>query len=554
MKRNIPMRRKEIYNYICLILKYLFVMMFPVLAAALHKMTWRYIVIALAEVFLIAFLTDLLCCVKTWLGYIFNVLALLIINVQFAVLYWGNTFVSAVMLTNLDSLKAISGKFLVYGLSAVAALLFSFLPICPVSTNKKVTFSWGIGTIIVYFIIFLTGIIEYSPYRAARMLYNQMRGSSIAVNAVSDVAVNSTSESDVKLLLGEGEFYSDFVADYIAKPQDIPENPNVILIFVEGMSQNIIDDSRNITPNISALQERSLSFENYYNHTFATYMGLSGQLFSDYQLSNYDVNHLVSVQDIFKSYGYQTFFINTEPHNREFAEYLENLGFDELLTDENRVDGMVNAMSDKAAYEMLFETAIEQDEADKPFFLTMYSFGTHASLNGVHEEFGDGSNILLNRFYDLDVQAGTFLERFHESELSQNTIIIFTSDHATYRDADFATAFPGYKPDDPLMVDCMPLMIYYDGITPESYDVNGRNSLDMAPTILDYLDMSAPNYFWGDSLFAPESGSLYDTYFESNRTCYCTADGVVTFLSEEQLQAFENRLANYYTLKIPDGE
>lgn len=548
--------KKKIYLLVCLLLKYIFALLFPVLAVVMHRMTWHYIVVALAEVLLIAFFTNLLCCVKTWLGYIFNDLALLFMNVQFAVLYWGSSFVSMVMLTNLDSLNAISGKFFVYGLSVVAVLLFTFLPVCSIPGNKKPTFVLGIGTVIVYAAVVLTGIIEYSPYRAVYMLYQQMGRSSIAVNAVSDTMDNmaEAEESDVELLLEEDVFYSDTVTDYIRKPESIPENPNVILIFVEGMSQSIVDDSRSITPNVSALQESSISFENYYNHTFATYMGLSGQLYSDYQLANYDVNHLVSIQDIFKSYGYRTSFINTEPQNEEFSEYLANFGFDELLTDESRIDGMANSLSDKSAYELLFETALEYNEDTVPFFLAMYSFGTHATLNGVHEEFGDGSNVLLNRFHDLDVQIGIFLERFQESELSENTIIIFTSDHATYRDADFTTAFPGYKPDDPLMVDCIPLMIYYDGIAPEKYDVNGRNSLDMAPTILDYLDMSAPNYFWGDSLFASESESLYDTYFESNRTCYCTADGVVNSLSEEQLQVFNKRLANYYTLKIPNSE
>lgn len=551
-----PMKKKRIYLLVCLLLKYIFAILFPTLAVVIHKMTGRYIVVALAEVFLIAFVTNLLCHVKMWLGYIFNVLALLLMNVQFAVLYWGSAFISMVMLTNLDSLNAISGKFFVYGLSVAAVFVFSLLPVDSIPGNKKPTFILGMGTVIVYVIIIFTGIIEYSPYRALYMLGQQMGRNSMAVSAVDDAMSNVvvTGESGVELLQEKDVFYSDSVADYIRKPKGIPGNPNVILIFVEGMSQSIVDDPRSIMPNVSALQDSSISFENYYNHTFATYMGLSGQLHSDYQLANYDVNHLVSVQDIFKSYGYRTSFINTEPQNEEFSEYLANLGFDELLTDESRIDGMANSLSDRSAYELLFETALEQNEDTAPFFLVMYSFGTHATLNGVYEEFGDGSNILLNRFYDLDVQIGAFLERFHESELSENTIIVFTSDHATYRDADFATAFPGYKPEDPLMVDCIPLMIYYDGIMPERYDVNGRNSLDMVPTILDYLDMSAPNYFWGDSLFASESGSLYDTYFESNRTYYCTADGVVNFLSEEQLQKFENRLSNYYVLKIPNGE
>ena len=548
------MKRKRMYAYTCLILKYLFAMLFPILAVVMHKMTWRYIVVALAEVLLIAFFTNLLCHVKSWLGYIFNALALLLMNVQFGVLYWGSTFVSAVMLANLDSVNAISGKFFVYGLTIVMVLLFSFLPVCIIPSNKKATFALGSVTAILYASIILTGMIEYSPYRAVYMLYQQTQRSRMADKAVNDVMSNMAggAESNIQRSYEKNEFYSDSVSDYIKKPEGIPENPNVILIFVEGMSQNIIDDPRSIMPNVSALQDKSISFTNYYNHTFATYMGLSGQLYSDYQRENYDVNPLVSVQEIFKSYGYGTTFINTEPENEEFSEYLANFGFDELLADKSRVDGMAGALSDKSAYEMLFETALAQNEGETPFFLAMYSFGTHATLDGVFEEFAGGSNALLNRFYDVDVQIGTFLDRFCESKLAENTIIILTSDHATYQDADFVTAFPEYRREDPSL-DRIPLMVYYKGIIPKQYDANGRNSLDMVPTMLDLLDMSAPNYFLGDSLFALESESNYDTYFESMGICYDTADGEVNILSAEQMQEFETQLAKYYALKLSDN-
>ena len=73
----------------------------------------------------------------------------------------------------------------------------------------------------------------------------------------------------------------------LKKPNNLPESPNVILIFVEGMSQHIIDDERNIAPNIREVQSKSLNFKNYYNHTFATYAGIIGQLYSGYQLQNH---------------------------------------------------------------------------------------------------------------------------------------------------------------------------------------------------------------------------------------------------------------------------
>ena len=66
-------------------------------------------------------------------------------------------------------------------------------------------------------------------------------------------------------------------------------------------------------------------------------------------------------------------------------------------------------------------------------------------------------------------------------------------------------------------VDEVPLVLYYKGITPETIDVEGRNSLSLVPTILDYMDVSVPNYFLGDTLFYyKENNNSYDTVFFDN--------------------------------------
>jgi membrane-anchored protein YejM (alkaline phosphatase superfamily) len=118
------------------------------------------------------------------------------------------------------------------------------------------------------------------------------------------------------------EFYKESIEDEISKPSGLPEKPNVILIFTEGLSKSVVEDERNITPNLQKFSKRALSFENYYNHTFATYRGLIGQLYSGYQLNNSDSNNLIALQDIFSAKGYNTAFINTEPDNEEFTTYL----------------------------------------------------------------------------------------------------------------------------------------------------------------------------------------------------------------------------------------
>ena len=119
---------------------------------------------------------------------------------------------------------------------------------------------------------------------------------------------------------------------FYSKPEVLCDNPNVAVIFVEGLSEQIIEDDRAIMPNIKELQEIGLSFSNYFNHTAATYRGIIGNLFSGYQLRNLDGNKLISIQSLFKDVGYKTGFLNVEPYNASFTGYLEKLGFDEVVS------------------------------------------------------------------------------------------------------------------------------------------------------------------------------------------------------------------------------
>ena len=92
--------------------------------------------------------------------------------------------------------------------------------------------------------------------------------------------IAQSGNSDFEML--DSMFYKDTIGNYVSSPLQ-KKNPDVVLIFTEGLSQNIIDDERNIMPNVRMYEDKSLNFTNYYNHTAATYEGLIGQLYSGHQ-------------------------------------------------------------------------------------------------------------------------------------------------------------------------------------------------------------------------------------------------------------------------------
>lgn len=503
----------------------------------------NYVVYGMLELLIIFLATTLLSHIQKLIGKIFNCIALLIINIQYTVLYFSNSFVSLVMLNNMESVEAISGKLVIYLVCIVLLLISAFSPVVIVksfheNSMKKMCVYLLVIVCLYVGIGWITGGV-YSTFNAVANLGDEYIEQKKLQTKVAEA------ESDY----GIG-FFSEAVTDYVKKPSSLPDKPNIILIFTEGLSQNIISDERDIMPNVRKVQEEALSFDNYFNHTFATYMGLQGQLYSGYQMQNYDKNMLISLQDILSKQGYETSFINTEPYNEEFTIYLSNMGFDNLVNNLDLATAQANTISDKDAYSYLFEYCLEKKKEDKPFFTAIYTFGTHTQWICEDEIYGNGSSNYLNKFYNADFQFGRFMKNYISSELLEDTIIVFTTDHATYMDSDFVDAFPEYQRTAE-NVDEIPLFIYYKDVETDVIDVNGRNSLDLTPTILDYLDYSGENYFLGMSLFASKDiENKYDTIFQSLSDIYTTKDAEIEPLENERREFFQENLEQYFIAKL----
>lgn len=496
-----------------------------------------FLLVSLIELGIIAYITNWLLRLSRVGGYLFNVVFLLLFNTQQLVMYFGGSYTTLVMVTNLESLESLSGRMVPILIGVISLLVFTFLPV-PRFYLPRIRTTSVLSVLLMAELVFtfLYGN-TYSPLFALYRLGINARDYRAQLAAIANQP-NTTSF-----------FYSSEVIHSQTRPENLPEKPNIVLIFTEGLSQNIIDDSREVMPNVQSLQKKSLNFENYYNHTFATYRALIGQLYSGYQLDNYDTNTLISLQDILEQESYSTTFINTEPLNTQFTSYLERLHFQNLISDTERADGINGSLTDKAAFELLFETIEEQSQSGQPFFTSIYTYGTHMSFDSPDKKFGDGEQALLNRFYNFDYYFNEFIKKFEKSDFAANTILIFTSDHATFEDSDFKAAYPDYRRANS-DVDTMPLFFYYKGVKPETVDAEGRNSLSMAPTLLDYIDVSKPNYFLGQSLFYyKDNNNSFDTVFHDNSYILSTDFGSIGPLTEVNQQTVEELLQRYFVAK-----
>ncbi len=308
--------------------------------------------------------------------------------------------------------------------------------------------------------------------------------------------------------------------------------PNIIVFFSEGLSTNLTNvyepDLPKITPHLLDFSKSSMRVENYYGHTYATYRGLLGQLCSIYPYyggyggwhSYYD--KIVkppynSLNGVLKSEGYHTIFLDTHIHDKAYIdEMMGHIGFDEIVTGDQLSSRYLNnekPLRDDSVSDMQFYRSfvqyLKKREADqeKPFFIGIYTLGTHAFRDMADDgkKFADGSNRVLNRIYSLDEAFGVFWDYFKQSILSQNTIVIFTSDHAPYMEKPYLAALEkiGTTTPKPSFLDTIPLIIFDPTRElPESYDAKTRTSIDFAPSLLHYLGIAnRKNSFIGESIF-----------------------------------------------------
>ncbi len=309
------------------------------------------------------------------------------------------------------------------------------------------------------------------------------------------------------------------------------QKPNVIVLFLEGCSARFIGayngEFDNLVPNIDNFSKIQgiCRVDNYFNHTAATYRGIIGTMTSSYPLHGgfengtgwenrknsliYKKTIVSSVPKILQSFEYKTAMFTPFKQKAPFNDMCKMLSFEDIYNSDRsikelRVDKkyvIEDILSDKGIFLALTAYLAKNEYKKQPYFISLYNRGTHAfgDVTEQDKKYQDGQNQVLNRIHNMDFQLAYFLDYFKKSRWASNTYLIITTDHATFPEPAYIEII---KKPDYFFVDQIPLLIYdpYKGL-PAFIDANSRNSVDLAPTILNLLGVKkVQNAFLGYSL------------------------------------------------------
>lgn len=493
---------------------------------------------------------------------VLNALLLFLYSAQLFIYHFTGEFISLLMLENIDMMSSLGDDLPVYVLTALPFIVLLSIPFRKLPGMHLPKLSHvGIATLAYMAILGVSVTLcqaPLSPLSASAALCNSF---------IRTAMVNTGKLSEDERAEIISEFYRDSIpgTDVRLLPE-YRKAPNVIVILTEGLSAEVLDvynaAGRGLTPNIDDLYSKSVVFDNYFNHTAATFRALRGQMFSSYQYqggyqdgeglgeisadevrSRLDVG-AASLIDILNDRGYNTCYVNPEPGVPQIVEYARTFGVDTLMSGTFRGG---QALTDRQIFDVLAEAVREHEKKDVPYFILFYNLGTHHGFDSPDVRYGDGTNPYLNKFYNYDCWFGKFMNEMTEAGVFDNTLLVFTSDHASYPAPDFKDTFETERD---VFISSVPLMIYTDGIVPCNYDVRGRNSLDLAPTLLDLLDVEdCANIFLGTSLFR-EPMTDFSYVSAIGDSFYSTLGGDVRKLKGSDSRV--RQIKKYYRVSLND--
>ncbi|MDD6152805.1 MAG: LTA synthase family protein [Elusimicrobia bacterium] len=319
--------------------------------------------------------------------------------------------------------------------------------------------------------------------------------------------------ADVKPLAEEYNVFS-------AKNTGVGKNyKRVILIASESLSNKYLHRfNKNIPPKAS--QTMDALFEKYpaaslQHVTLSTLYGLS-VIFTSHPFVKlaYENGYPVSFVKILKDRGYRTAFLRGADETYMDENVLfKQAGFDEVIGAtyfETRPEYKEYIDWWGLTDRKLFEYAEEYIETHKsePLFLTLLTVDSHVPLGRtdyLEQEYEEIDAQFYNvptlprAFARFGQDVKRFLAALHKKGLlDENTLVLITADHPSYSNTPTNALFKPYRPE----YDNLPFVIVTQTPIKKPLTDNPLASqLDIAPTVLDLLNIDPPQAFFGHSLF-----------------------------------------------------
>ncbi|MCP5361664.1 MAG: sulfatase-like hydrolase/transferase [Hyphomicrobiales bacterium] len=305
----------------------------------------------------------------------------------------------------------------------------------------------------------------------------------------------------IRSLLEEEELGQVFVNE---DPEDITrfvpgngaeKHKNVIIVVMESMSGEFMAHSGNqegLTPNLDALADQALFFENTYATGTRTVRGLEAISLSIPPSPGRSIvkrpnnENLASLGFVFQDRGYDTRFIyGGYGYFDNMNYFFEHNGFGIVdrakFLDEEQTFANAWGLCDEDLFRKVISEARASYGAGKPFMHMVMTTSNHRPYTFPENEDGipvsGGGRSAGIRYADYAV--GKFIEAAKKEPWFMDTVFIFVADHTAGSAGKSELSIRKYH---------IPFMIYAPGFITAQKVPNMTSQIDVAPILLGLLD------------------------------------------------------------------
>ena len=291
------------------------------------------------------------------------------------------------------------------------------------------------------------------------------------------------------------------------------KRPNIILIVMEtwrGWRTGLVKDNGKMSyfPKLdSVIEHEAYYFPYVHSLGFPSVEGAQNihlgtwPHFNKIVLSSYGHDRWKSLPEIFRDLGYRAeITLGTDPSFDNLTLWMQHW-YDRLEYD-------VHTENDSLLIDrdiQIFDTLSRKN----PFFLTTWTLSTHPPYAVPADEDRPETKTEDEHYHQAALfserQVLRYIDHIRASDVWKNTIIVLVGDHAqpepdVRSDAGIAGSFtPGHTWVHAAFLGGWP------GLPAPRRNEQTVPSIDIAPTLLDLVDVSVPNHFMGHSLLHPAS-------------------------------------------------
>ncbi|MGC9070987.1 MAG: LTA synthase family protein [Elusimicrobiales bacterium] len=312
------------------------------------------------------------------------------------------------------------------------------------------------------------------------------------------------------LVGGEGAVFTDNpqipIERIIKSKKNGERNVNVVIFIVESFGSEfwgVLGRKDTYTPYMDALSREGILFTNMYSTGNRTVRALEAILAGAPPLPAESLIKLKfskttkTIAEILKDKGYKTLFIyggrgifdNMKP-------FAIRYGFDRFIEQKDFKKPKFKTIwgvCDEDIYEKAFFEFSKMNERGERFFSVVLSVSNHKPYTypaGTIKE----DPLKKKRSHAVkytDYALGKFFEKARKSPLYRNTLFVIIADHGARVYGSAEIPVKSYE---------IPMLFIGAGVKPGVNSTLG-SSIDVSPTILDFMGIGYTSTFWGRSLF-----------------------------------------------------